>query len=187
MPRNKETSVDKIQRSIHDSSVKLTDEQTRIRERLLAAFLHWSATPTLAANDIVQFLITAFGISERQGWRDVGMTKKLLGTIELPGPSWWRHLVLEVCMSAIRMAEANSDPAGMTAAAAQIVRCMKLDKVETEQLPWDQVVPPNFEPSPDISVLGFKPDPNIEEKRRKMREKYLRRYDPDITDAEILD
>jgi hypothetical protein len=193
MPRpKKNTTLDIIQASLVDNPgnprIKLTTEQQQIKKRWISAFVFWVEEPTLPDKKIVNFLVNEFGIGERQAYTDLISIKQLLGNVSLASKQWYRYLVLNMAHTAFDKAKDKDDPGSMVAAGNLIVKATQLDKAEIDDLPWDQMVPPNFEPSPDISVLGFRPDPNIEEKRRKMREKYLRQYDPEaFTDAELVD
>ncbi len=186
------TTFDKIQRSFFSEpgarEVKLTPAQEKIKERLMKAFTYWINSPTYSESQIVRFLVNECDVNRAQAYKDIKYIKIILGNVTNANKQWIRYIVNDTCLKAIRLARHNGDAKGMAIAADKLGKYNQLDKPELDQLPWDQMVPPNFEPSPDISILGFKPDPRIEEKRRKMREKYLRQYDPDaITDAEIVD
>jgi hypothetical protein len=188
MPKPKqETSLDLIQKSLTDSRVKLSAEQQQIKTRLLAGYVHWLNDPTLSELKVVEFIRSEFNISRRQSYNDLNSIKQLLGNIQLLSKQWYRHQVVFMAQQAYQKAKDNDNPGAMAQAANAITKALQLDKIEGDELPWDRLVPPNFEPSPDIAVLGFKPDPNIEERRRKMREKYLQKYDPDgISDCEFV-
>jgi hypothetical protein len=190
MPKpTKDTTIDLIQKSLTDGRVKLSAEQHQIKERWLAGYLFWLNDPTLGERKVVEFITAGFSITERQAYNDLIAIKQLLGNVQLQSKQWYRHMVIHMSREAYQAAKDKDDPGAMAQAANAITRALQLDKTELDELPWDQLIPPNFEPSPDIAVLGFKPDPNIEERRRKMREKYLRQYDPNnttISDCEIV-
>jgi len=81
---------------------------------------------------------------------------------------------------AYETAEKADDSKGMAMAADKLGKYTRCDQVDEDQLPWDQLIPPNFEPSTDISILGFKHDPHLDEKTAKMKRKYM----PEAEDVE---
>lgn len=189
--RVKETTLDKIQRSLYHpdpDKIKLSKEQDAIRQRYIAGFTFWSSNPFARDSQVVNFIKNSFSISRRQAQIDLVSIKRLMGNVALAPPEWYRYQVIEMAQQAFLICRHNNDGKGMAIAADKITKAMQLDRPESDKLPWDQIIPPNFEPSPDISILGFKRDPNIEERRKEMREKYLRQYDPNaISDAEIIE
>ncbi len=179
----KATTFDLIQRSLTDNperpTVKLTTEQSQIRERWLSAYHFWVNNPILQDSEVVNYLVNDFKMSRRAAYYDLGFVKRMLGNVTLAHKAWHRHEVIVMAKETYNLSKTLEDPAGMAAAARLIIQCMQLDKTESDDLPWDQMIPPNFEPSTDITVLGFTPDPNIEQRRRAMREKYLKKFDPE--------
>ncbi len=68
--------------------------------------------------------------------------------------------------------ELRKIPIAMIMAADKFGKYTQLDKDEQERMPWNEIVPSYFEASADINLLNPKLfDPNIEEKRRKLRSK----------------
>jgi len=65
-------------------------------------------------------------------------------------------------------------------AAKALVAIHKLDKDEGEPMPWEDIVPHDWEATSDPSVIGLKPIANIEEKIKKLKKKYSQ-------DIEIVD
>jgi len=189
---NQVTNFDKIQRALFSDpdskEVKLTKEQERIRSKYSKAFTYWVNNPSYSDRQIVRFMQNECNVSYSQAYRDLRFIKSMLGNVANTSKEWMLYTVIEMCKEAYKLARLKKDPKGMAIAADKIGKYCKLDKNELDSLPWDQLVAPNFEPSPDISILGFKPDPNIEERRSKLREKYLKQYDPNaITDADIVE
>lgn len=184
------TNFDKIQRALFSDAKdsNLTPVLEKVKERYMKAYTFWVNNPSLSDNQIVRFLTNECEVNRAQAYKDLRYIKRMLGNVTTVSKEWVRHTVSNMATEAYRLAKLNKDPKAMTMAADKLIKCYGLDKPELDQFPWDQLVPPNFEPSPDISVLGFKPDPNIEERRRKMREKYLQKYYPNaISDAEIVE
>ncbi len=70
----------------------------------------------------------------------------------------------------------------MIRAGQALVKVNKLDKDEAENIPWEDIIPLDLEPSTDVSVIGRKPIKNLKELQLKLRKKYGL-----IEDAEIVE
>jgi len=182
-----EDNFDKIQKSLFSEDEaeleKLSDRDKRIRERYITAFSSWLDNPTYTDKQMMNFITRQFDVSVRQAFRDLGVIKTMLGNVRNANKEWHRHVVIQMCQEAYNLAKKRNDAKAMALAADKLGKYTRCDQLEAEALPWDQIIPPSFEPSSDISILGFKPDPDIERKRAKLRKKYSR----DIEDAVLLD
>ena len=188
-----DTRFDKIQKvlftSPEDTRIVLSDKDLEIKQRYEKVFTYWINNPELPERRIVHFLQHECGVAKSVAYEDLRRIKRLLGNVQLASKEFYRHTVIEMCTAAFRMAKAAGDTKAMVMAADKLGKYTKLDKDEAEALPWDQLIPPNFEPDPDISILGFTPDENIEQKRQRLRDKYLQKYDPghQVEDAVIIE
>jgi len=182
---------DKIQRSLFapsDKPVVLSDKEQQIKQRWERAFTLWHGNPHYSDRQIVRFLINECGISRSLAYKDLRYIKMLLGCVKTASKEWYRHMVIEMARAAFVMAKSKQDPKGMALAADKIGKYAKLDKDEPEQLPWDQLIPPEFEPSPDVTILGLDSTPNMEQKRKRLRSKYMSKYDPSqFEEAQTID
>ena len=61
--------------------------------------------------------------------------------------------------------------------AATMVKVNQLDEPEGEELPWDDLKPKDYSFSTDPRIIDIEPEPNIEEKSRKLLAKYLHEID----------
>ena len=188
---NDNTTLDKIQKELFappDQGSKLEPSLQLIKVRLERGFTFWLENPHLPEGKIVNFLQNTCGISRSQAYTDLKNIKYLLGNIRNASKEWYRHMVIEMCRSAYSIAKIKRDAKAMALAADKIGKYAKLDKDEDDPLPWDQLIPPNFEPKPDVNILGIKPVSNLEEYRKKLRRKYLAKYDPNhFQEAVVVD
>jgi hypothetical protein len=187
----KPTTLDKIQEALLSpphKTVKLDKREQAIRERYEKAFSFWQQNPHLPDKKIVNFLVNQCGVSRSLAYLDLRNIKYLLGCVRTLSKEWYRHMVIEMCRSAYSIAKIKRDAKAMALAADKIGKYAKLDKDEDDPLPWDQLIPPNFEPKPDVNILGIKPVSNLEEYRKKLRRKYLAKYDPNhFQEAVVVD
>jgi len=75
----------------------------------------------------------------------------------------------------------------MNAAARTYAQYNRLDKEEPETPPYDQIIPPDWDFTTDVSVLGLKPIPNVQEYKQKMRAKYIGKEAQEISYEDIQD
>lgn len=145
--------------------------QERLK-RIRVGYTFWYEFPTKTEPVIRDHLIAEFGVAKSTAYEDIQIIKILLGDIKNPNKEWIRFQVNAMLDEAYRIAELQNDPKAMAVAAAQKAKYNMLDKPDAEPLPFDEIVPQQFEPTDDPSPLGLKKDPNIREKKRKLLEKY---------------
>jgi len=171
-----QTLFDKLQRTFFEEDEKvlqkLTEQEKAIRTRYMGTFTVWLENPTYTDKQIVTFMMKEFGIEKAQAYRDISRIKVMLGNIRNAGKEWHRFVVVQMCQEAYNRAKQLDDPKAMAMAADKLGKYTRCDQLEADQLPFDQIVPPQLEATNDIEVLGFKRDPNIDKKRDKLRRKY---------------
>lgn len=185
-----ETRIDRIQKAMfsnpEEGEALLSPKDMELKRRYEKAFTHWLTNPQFEDKQIVRFIMNECGVSRSIAYEDIKVIRSFLGNVKLASKEWYRHMVIEMCRKAYRIAEARNDSKGMALAADKIGKYTKLDKDEAEALPWDMLIPPNFEPDPDPTVLGLSSVDNIEEKRLSLRSKYLSMYDPKYVQDAVL-
>lgn len=183
---NEETTFDKIQKFLFEdreiAEKHLSPKELELKKRWSAVYAFWIDKPEATDRDLVRFMRAEFGIEKSQAYRDLPKIKLLLGNVKSAGKEYYRLMVIEMCKKAYNVAMTRGDAKAMALAADKIGKYTKLDKDELEALPWDQLMPPNFEPSNDVSVLGITRDPDFEKKREKLRRKYM----DNIEEAQII-
>ena len=176
MPKKDLTLLEKISRNIYNSYgevVPLTPTEEEIKKRYLSGYASWLEDPNKKDIQIVNLLIEAFGISRSQAFLDVSAIKSILGNIKNAGKEWYRHIVIQNLLDVIEKAKEKGKLEIVVSATDRLGKYTKCDQADEDQLPWEDIIPPEFEPTNDIKVLDEKMyDPNIEEKRRQLREKY---------------
>lgn len=165
------------------ASKYLSETQLQIRERIKYGYVMWLESPSKPDSMVVKALMETYGISTRQAYADIDAIKLILGNIKNAHKEWHRYVVIEMCKKAFELAESNKDPKGMAMAADKLGKYTRLDQIEEDQLPWDQLIPPNFEPSTDITVLGFQHVPDLDKKVAALKRKYM----PEAEDIEYTE
>jgi len=192
MPR-KESLAQKIFKSLYrnpdDAEVKFSDNELAVKQMYEDAFAKWITDPSLSDTNIITLLMNEHGRSRVQAWRDVAIIKAVLGDIKNADKEWQRYTVICMLKEAYDLAKTKKDPKAMAMAADKLGKYTKLDKDDLDNIPWDEIIPPSFEPSADPRLLGIsdghKNAEEILELKRKLRAKYIKKSS--IVDAEIID
>jgi len=148
--------------------------------RIRVAYTYWYELPTKTETDIRDHLMNEFDIEKSTAYEDIRVIKVLLGDIKNPTKEWIRYQVNAMLDAAYKLAKKQKDPKAMTMAADKKGKYNMIDQADAQQLPFEEIVPQQFEPTDDPTSLGLKKDPEIREKKRKMLEKYM-------NDIEIVD
>ena len=154
-------------------------------KRIRVGFSFWYEFPTKARKDVRDLIVKEFAVVPRTAYEDIQIIETLLGNIKNPERAWMRYRVNAMLDEAYRLAESQDDPKAMTMAADKIGKYNQLDKPEADPLPYEDIVPQQFDPTDDPTVLGLKKDPDIREKKQKMLEKYMNEIE--ITDVPYQD
>jgi hypothetical protein len=156
-------------------NANLTEKEMEILERMRAAFTIWLDDPMKSENEIRDYLMGQFNIGKAQAYRDITNVKLCLGNIKAAGKEWQRHKANSIIDEAYKAAK-NSDhkaAKSLVLIANSIVKINRLDVDEGEQIPWDDVIPQNFEPTTDPTTIGLKPIGNLKQKIEIMKRKYI--------------
>lgn len=178
--------IDDIREKNETGQITLSPAEERKLVQYRAAFTYWLEKPELSDKKISEFLQSSFNISPAPAYEIVFALKTILGNVRNASKEWQRYTVIEMAKKSFALAETKEDYKAMALAASVIGKFTKLDKNENEEIPYEQIIPPSFEPSSEISILDPKLKiENLTEKRRKLREKYKGNYE--IQDAEIIE
>lgn len=159
-------------------------------KRYRAAFHLSLENPSMPDTKLRDFLMNEFAISESQAYRDIANIRILLGNVKNTGKEWIRYIVNETLKQAIDKAKSGKrwNLKELINAADKLGKYNRLDKEDALEIPWDEILPQDVEPTTDPTVLSGKVKPlkNKEEEIRKMYEKYKGDIDLDFTDYEIV-
>jgi len=168
--------IDKMNSLLFDpvpESLSAHEQQMIIRYR--DTYTYWLNKPTALDSEIRDYLINNHNLSETQAYRDIINIKLLLGNVREAGKEWHRYRVNFLLTKAAQMAldGQTKEAIAISKVAAVLVKNNKLDIDEGEELPFDEIVPPTFEPVTDPTVIGLKPIQNLKDKIEKTKQKYI--------------
>ena len=151
--------------------------------RLRATYTFWLEHPRKKDTEIRDFLLK-FDINKSAAYDDISILKILLGDMAETSKAWHRFRFNAMIQNAYDVAERKSNPKAMASAAGLYAKYNQLDREDAFKIPWDEIIPQRFEPTSDPTVIGIKPIPNIKEKIKALKEKYLNDIE-EITYEEI--
>jgi len=163
----------------------LTPVEVQQLRRYRFAFTMLLDNPSLPDNLLKDHLIAEYDISESQAYRDLSNMKVILPNIKNAGKEWIRYIVNEELKEAIGEAKASNKLKERILAVAALAKYNRLDQLDEEEMPWDEIIPVPIEPTNDPTVLGVKPLENRDEEVKRLIDKY--RGEIEIEDIEYQD
>lgn len=190
MPRAKTelTTFDKILSNLfgHDTKMVLTDKEQEIFLRYRAGFSTWLEDPTITDKQMVAFLMNTFGIAKQTAYLDVSNIKRLLGNIQNASKEFHRYTVIKMLKEAFLVARHKHNPVAMAMAADKLAKATQLDKIDMEAPDWNTMIPPAFEPSSDVRLIGLKPMSDLQERIKRLKQKYISDYVEQVQDDQVI-
>ena len=200
MAKNEITVYEKIEKhlfhSVDETKLSLTEKDHEVKKRVLLCVSKKMANPLMMNSELISFLMEGGSVeliernnegeetgrlqtdvlftpvSQSQAYNDIAGITKIFGNITIAAKSWHRYVIIETCKRGAQIAIEDRDPQGIAANMDKIGKYTRADK-EDDVFDWNQMIPPSFEPTDDITVLeGIREIPNLEEERRRFREKF---------------
>jgi hypothetical protein len=177
MPKKEDTTLAKIEQNLFRSKdnlvVKMTDKEFEIMQRYQQTFDHWHENPEYIDTQIAAFMEDKFGISRSQAFRDIQAIGRLLGKIKKTSKEWLRYRVTQMAFYDHNLAIAEGQYTSAAILLDKIIKGNKLDQPDSDDIDWDEIKPPNLEPSSDVRVYDPKLyDPDVDRKREILRARY---------------
>jgi hypothetical protein len=174
----RKTNLDKF-RDVMFTDISLltnfTEDELEQLKRYRFAFTLCLDEPSLTDVKLREYLMSNFGLSQSQAYRDIGNIKILLPSIRNVGREWTRYIVNEELKKVIEEAKEITGSGGLymrILAIDKLGKYNKLNKEDEIDINWDEIIPTPIEPTNDVSTLNVKPLANKEEEIKKLYEKY---------------
>ena len=182
-------NIDDYCRYISQDSAELRDihvpEQTILRvERLRELAAYWRSYPSTSPKELVSRCMQLFKVEQSQAYDDIHMLKVLIGNLEATTKEFARWRVNQMIEEDRLAARRDGDWRAVASMQKNYILNNQTDKPDTPDLAFDKIVPQNFEPTDDPSVLGIKAPKNLRARRDKLIRQYSR--DDEYSDYEEL-
>ncbi len=194
MAKREITIYDKIETELYKPTAEvkyiLTPTEIEVKKRILLCVTKLVDNPLMLNSELLKFLQEGCEgsftkVSQSQAYNDIIGINKIVGNIRLASKAWYRYMVVEGCKNGYQIAVKNDDPQGIAANMDKIGKYTRADK-EDDGFDWSQMIPPNMEPTDDVSVLeGFEPIANLEEERKAFKLLFKKQLNKKAVDTEI--
>lgn len=149
-------------------------------KRLRGMYAYWLQFPTKSSKDLVEYAVRKFGIGRSQAYDDLHITQILLGSLQQASKEFMRWKINQDLEHDLRIARSKGDMRAVASIEKARILNNRTDKDDEPELEFDKIVPQNFIPTDDPTVIGIAKVVGLRDKIRKLEKKYGR----DIEDAE---
>jgi len=179
------TRFDKIQRSLYDETAlnSLTPKELELRIRYKHIFTIWLDNPWWSDKEMVRYIRQELGIQKTQAYEDLQKVKLILGNVANANKEWHRYSVIEMAKETYNLAKKRGDLKAMAMALDKLGKYTRLDQKDVDEIPWDQLIPPEFETTNDVGVLKIIRPADFDKKVKAAKKRYLG-ADLEIEEAE---
>lgn len=180
-----EKITDNFFRNPDSSPSKFSEHELGIKRMYETIFARLLENPDIEDRNVINTLRNEFGRSLTQAYRDLSSIKNILGNVNNAKKEWHLYTVIKMCKEAYALAKDKGLVKEMVMAADKLGKYTKLDRDDIEDIDWDAIIPPSFEPSPDHSLLNI---PNIPDNllayKMKLRARFIK--DTLVNAAELV-
>lgn len=177
MPNN--DILDLFERALEDKNVKLqTSDEVRL-QRLKEVYAHWIDRPLLSDSMIRDYIIANYEIGRAQAYNDIALIKAIFGNAPKADKEFQRfraNKLLEMAAAAA-LAGNHKKANSLRKISESIIKANQLDEDEGEEMRWSEIVPVDVSFTVDPSVIGIEKVAGIEEKSRKLLDRYIKEID----------
>lgn len=131
------------------------------------------ANPDTKDRQFVERAVSMFKVSQSCAYNDLAIIKALLPMLSQASRDFHRWRANEMLLETYRMAKARKDTKTMERAASSYAKYNRVDLEDEQLIPYDEIVVQPFTATDDPTPLGIKPIPNIQERIKKMLDKYI--------------
>lgn len=142
------------------------------------------ANPDTKDRQFVERAVSMFKVSQSCAYNDLAIIKALLPMLSKASRDFHRWRANEMLLETYLMAKARKDTKTMERAASSYAKYNRVDLEDEQLIPYDEIVVQPFTATDDPTPLGIKPIPNIQERIKKMLDKYIAES-IDIQDVEF--
>lgn len=154
--------------------------------RIRGLYAFWLQYPNKTKAEVVQQDTALFKVSQSKAYEDVQLVEILLGDIQRMTKDFARWRFNMMNERHIRDAERAKDWRAVASLEKNFIKANQLDKEDTPEIAFDEIVPLQIEPTDDPSVLGIKKVPNLRERKARLINKYSKEM-PEYTDYEEVE
>lgn len=178
---------------VEDMRLKKVEEQTIRRIlRLRDVYNYMLRNPLKKDREYIDYIQSCYKgpddkpLSKRKAYEDMEILHAIVGNLQQCSKEWHRWCFNNMIMEGYAIATRNNDAAAIAKLAQQYGKFNQLDKEDERDRGYGQI--PHIRFTFDVSVMGFKPIPNVRSVMDEMIAHYSKTRLSDIAeDAEVIE
>lgn len=140
--------------------------------RLRGLYAYWLQFPQKFDQDIVQYDMAMFKVGKSQAYDDLHIVRLILGNLQQASKDFMRWKINQDLEQDLKAARRAGDHRSVAAIEKNRILNNRTDKEDELELEFDKIIPQQFVPVDDPSVLGIKKLPDLRNRIRILVKKY---------------
>ena len=170
--------------SMEDYSVYITLSDDELFERRIAQTVverihrlrgldaYWLQFPQKFDQDIVQYDMAMFKVGKSQAYDDLHLVRIILGNLQQASKDFMRWKINQDLEQDLKAARRAGDHRSVAAIEKNRILNNRTDKEDELELEFDKIIPQQFVPVDDPTVLGIKKLPDLRGRIKELIKKY---------------
>ncbi|WP_337806657.1 hypothetical protein [Prevotella pectinovora] len=140
--------------------------------RLRGLYAYWLQFPQKFDQDIVQYDMAMFKVGKSQAYDDLHLVRLILGNLQQASKDFMRWKINQDLEQDLKAARRAGDHRSVAAIEKNRIINNRTDKEDELELEFDKIIPQQFVPVDDPTVLGIKKLPDLRNRIRMLVKKY---------------
>lgn len=140
--------------------------------RLRGLYAYWLQFPQKFDQDIVQYDMAMFKVGKSQAYDDLHLVRLILGNLQQASKDFMRWKINQDLEQDLKAARRAGDHRSVAAIEKNRILNNRTDKDDELELEFDKIIPQQFVPVDDPTVLGIKKLPDLRNRIRELVKKY---------------
>lgn len=140
--------------------------------RLRGLYAYWLQFPQKFDQDIVQYDMAMFRVGKSQAYDDLHLVHTILGNLQQASKDFMRWKINQDLEQDLKAARRAGDHRSVAAIEKNRIINNRTDKEDELELEFDKIIPQQFVPVDDPTVLGIKKLPDLRNRIRMLVKKY---------------
>ncbi|HAT62273.1 MAG TPA: hypothetical protein DCS83_06960 [Prevotella sp.] len=152
--------------------------------RIRGLYSFWLQFPNKTVNELVIQDIGYNQIGKSEAYDDIHLVQVLLGNLQQSTKDFWRWKINAEIEQDMKKARTDGDWKSVASMQKNLIKNNRTDQPDDIQLQYDRIIPQQFEPCDDPTVIGIKPIPNLRQHIKELNAKYKKGSNVEDADFE---
>ncbi len=141
-------------------------------ERIRGLYAYWMQFPSKTTQELAEHCRAFFDVQKSQAYDDVRLLQLLMGNLQSATREFWRWKINAEIELDLKKARMNGEWRAVASMQKNLILNNRTDKPDELELQYDKIVPQQFVPTDDPTVLGVKPVKDLRGLIERMNRKY---------------